>query len=238
MRQISTIGFHSPQRIKTDQSQEGRDAVYNMKDKETTNSSFESENVIPVESKYQIDTKRRPGRLGPNPRTTISRRDFDQKKSRKVGSFPFKCRLINLLDNLSASGKLKPGLIENEVNEADQRPTLHKSKSVQIQKIIPSNSMRSVTTSVTSTSYSVTGSETDNKKETGKEKRKDEHKSQLQSRRRIGPRITNRGHALAKDSYKANEFMKNNLRVNNVTESKKKVEQPVPRLTESKLKTY
>ena len=40
-------------------------------------------------------------------------------------------------------------------------------------------------------------------------------------RLRIDPRNRNRGSALQKDSYKANDkFMKKNLRVNNVTESK------------------
>ena len=53
-------------------------------------------------------------------------------------------------------------------------------------------------------------------------------------RLRIDPRI--RGRALQKDSYKASdEFIKGIPRVINVTQSEKKLEQPVPRLNETKL---
>ena len=65
-----------------------------MEDKETTNISSESNNNISTESKYQKETKIRPGRLGYNLsqkiNTPISRGDLDQNgeenKSGKVGS--------------------------------------------------------------------------------------------------------------------------------------------------------
>ena len=55
---------------------------------------------------------------------------------------------------------------------------------------------------------------------------------------RIDPRIRNRGRALQKDSYEANdESIKNSPRVITVTKSKKKGEQPVTRLNKTKLNT-
>ena len=54
----------------------------------------------------------------------------EEKESGEVVRFPLKRRLSNLRNNVPASGKLKPVLIEQIVNEeerkADQRATLHK----------------------------------------------------------------------------------------------------------------